>query len=159
MSFDNYMYRAKSEHLALGLTGPGAWSAELTAAMKDAIRSCPRGIGASRQSKPLDAVAVAGLGLPETPLVPAGPVAPMDFAVAGTFFMLREIELGAALCKHVEVSGDGSSVTWLLPTSKTDHRAVGVSRTWDCTCPYPGSHSRLPRACSRSAVGPGVSNR
>ena len=138
LSFENYIYRAKSEHLALGLTGPGAWSHELTAAMKDAIRSCTRGVGVSRQSKPLNAVAVAELQIDDTALVTAGPVGPKDFAVAGCFFMLREVEISSALAKHVTVSSDGLSATWLLPTSKTDHRAVGISRTWDCTCAVPG---------------------
>ena len=61
LSFENYAKRAKSEHLSLGLRGHGAWSTELSAAMASAIRSVGRGAGASRQSKPLDAVAVAGL--------------------------------------------------------------------------------------------------
>ena len=104
LSFENYMYRAKSEHLALGLTGPGAWSPELAAAMRDAIRSCSRGTGIARQSRPIDAVAVAGLGVSDDPLVANGPVAPADFVVAGVFFMLREIELVSALFCHVKVS-------------------------------------------------------
>ena len=82
----------------------------------------------SRQSQPLDSVAVAALDLADEPLVPAGPVAPSDFVVAGTFFMLREIELTSALTKHVNISRDGQAATWLLPTSKTDPRALGVSR-------------------------------
>ena len=93
-----------------------------------------RDVGASRQSEPLDAIAVAGLDLKDDPLVGGGPVAPVDFAVAGTFFLLREIELAAARVEHVKLSADGLSVDWLLPTSKTDPRAVGVTRTWDCCC-------------------------
>ena len=134
LSFDNYMFRAKSEHLALGICGPGAWSAELSAAMKDAIRSCNRGAGTSRQSQPLDVGRVAGLGLPDEPVVDSGPVAPADFVTAGSFFLLREIELAAARQWHVTFSVDETSVTWSLPSSKTDPRAVGVSRTWDCCC-------------------------
>ena len=45
------------------------------------------------KSKPLDAVAVACMGLADSLLVEGGPVAPADFAVAGAFFLLREIEL------------------------------------------------------------------
>ena len=52
LSFDNYALRAKSEHLSLGLSGPGAWTAELGAALKRAIRSDGCGVGASRRSKP-----------------------------------------------------------------------------------------------------------
>ena len=137
LSFDNYMMRAKSEHLALGLTGAGAWTIELSTAMRDAIRSCERGAGVSRQSKPLDAIAVANLDLPDTPLVTGGPVAPADFAIAGCFFLLREVELASARAEHVTVAAGQQAVTWLLPTSKTDHKAVGVSRTWDCCCSVP----------------------
>ena len=96
LSFDNYMFRAKSEHLLLGICGPGAWSAELSGAMKDAIRSCNRGAGTSRQSQPLDVVKVAELGLSDSPLVASGPVAPADFVLTGSFFLPREVELAAA---------------------------------------------------------------
>ena len=144
LSFENYMLRAKSEHLGLGLVGPGSWSPELSAAVKEAIRSCNRGAGISRQSKPLDAVAVAALDLPDDPLVSGGPIAPADFVVAGCFFLLREVELAAAKAGHVTVSTDGSSVTWLLPTSKTDCRAVGVARTWDCCCAVPAMQPACP---------------
>ena len=136
--------RAKSEHLALALAGTGAWSAELTAAYKDAVRSVNRGVGIARQSKPLDTLAVAGLCLPDAPLVTGGPVAPGDFVVAGTFFMLREVEITSARYEHVTVSADGSSANWLLPTSKTDHKAVGVCRSWDCTCAVPGLEAACP---------------
>ena len=88
----------------------------------------------ARQSLPIDVIAVAGLELTDEPIVAGGPVAPTDFVVAGTFFLLREIELAAAKVEHVKLSEDGLSVDWLLPTSKTDPRAVGVTRSWDCCC-------------------------
>ena len=134
LSFANYAFRAKSEHLSMELCGPGAWSAELSESLKGAIRSCDRDVGTSRQSKPVDVVAVAGLGLDDSPVVPGGPVAPADFVVAGSFFLLREIELAAARTGHVTFGADRLSVSWLLPSSKTDHRAVGVSRSWDWCC-------------------------
>ena len=61
-------------------------------------------------------------------------MAPADFAVAGSFFLLREIEIAAARVGHVTLGADGLSVAWVLPKSKTDCRAVGVSRSWDCCC-------------------------
>ena len=133
-SFDNYMGRAKAEHIALGPAG-GDWTPSLDRSAKDAIRSVLRGVGKVRQSTPLDPVSVFRLRLPESPLCPRGPSAPCDFAVAGTLFLLREIELSAAKVGHVSFpSPPHSSVTWLLPSSKTDPRAVGVSRTLDCMC-------------------------
>ena len=78
--------------------------------------------------------AILALALGTDPLVPHGPIAPVDFIVAGSFFLLREVELAAAQYSHITMAPDFSSVTWLLPTSKTDPRAVGISRSWDCTC-------------------------
>ena len=69
------------------------------------------------------------------PVSASGPIGPIDFATAGVFFLLREIELAAAKLGHLSfVEAAPTSVTWLLPSSKTDCRAVGVSRTLDCTC-------------------------
>ena len=85
ISFPNYMFRAKGAHLAESESGPTSWTTELTMAMKDAIRSVGRGVGVARQSQPLDTVAVAAKRLPDDPLLPAGPIAPTDFVVAGTF--------------------------------------------------------------------------
>ena len=62
-------------------------------------------------------------------------MAPSDFVVAGSYFLLREVEPAAAKVEHVKLSADQLSVDWLLPTSKTDPRAVGVTRSWDCCCP------------------------
>ena len=109
----------------------------LEAAATDAVRSVQRGRGAARQSEPLDVVAVPDLGLPDDPLVPTGPYAPADAVISGAYFMLREIELSAAMYSHVNISADGRSASWLLPTSKQDCRAVGITRTWDCICDLP----------------------
>lgn len=50
--------------------------------------------------------------------------------------MLREIELSSALRSHVSFPSD-TTVSWILPTSKTDCKAVGTVRTWDCVCKSP----------------------
>ena len=117
---------------------------QLAQAVTDTIRSVGRGAGASRQSKPIDAVRVAGLGLSGAPLCPGGAIAPSDCIVAGSFFLLREIELAAARVEHVTIAPDQRSVEWLLPTSKTDPRAVGVSRGWDCCCGTPSMDMACP---------------
>ena len=134
MSFENYATRAKSEHLSLNLGGPSAWSAELSAAMADAIRSCGRDIGAARQSRPIVPVAVAGWACRTLQWFGGGSEAPVGFVVAGLVSLLRDIELAAARVEHGCLSADRRSADWLPPASKTDPRAVGVSRTWDCTC-------------------------
>ena len=133
-SFDNYIGRAKAEHIALGTDAGGEWSHSLDRASKDAMRSVARGIGKARQSTPIDIVAISRLALPSEPLIPGGPISPAEFAMAGTLFMLREIELAAARTNHITIHDSHASASWLLPSSKTDCRAVGVTRTLDCMC-------------------------
>ena len=134
-SFENYMGRAKGEHISLGPLAGGDWTPSLDRAAKDATRSVLRGVGRVRQSTPLDPIPVHRLNVPSTPFSPNGPLSPSDFAIAGTLFLLREIELSAAQVGHVTFPlPEHSAVTWLLPSSKTDPRAVGVSRTLDCMC-------------------------
>ena len=82
--------------------------------MADAVRSCGRGIGVARQSRPVNVVAIAGLNLSDDPVVRGGPIAPSDFVVAGSFFLLREVELAAAKVEHVaEIREAGGSAARL----------------------------------------------
>ena len=116
LSFDNYAFRAKSEHLMLG--GESAqWTDHLRLIFNQCRDSVGRGSGVSRQSKPLHLIKAMALTVNDQPITIGGPSAPLDFAVAGCFFMLREIELTSALTKHVSISRDGLAATWLLPTS------------------------------------------
>ena len=121
------------------------------------MRTVGRGAGAARQSSPLDVLLLASLGLPCDPVIEGVPLAPVDCVIAGTLFLLREIELLAARRCHITIAEDQRSVTWLLPTSKTDPRAVGVSRSWDCICSMPGMGGICPvhalvRQCARLAL-------
>ena len=143
-SFDNYASRAKAAHILLGDSSGGRWTAELDRVLTDTRRSVNRGVGSSRQSQPIDPCAVASLELPDSPLVPRGPLAPCDFAIVGIFFLLREIELSSAMLSHVSFSpcaslanASSGSASLLLPTSKTDIKALGATRTWDCVCRVP----------------------
>ena len=130
-SFDNYMDRAKSHHILLGAD----WSLALDRTSKDARRSVSRNVGRCRQSRPLDILAVGNLPQQDGPFSDGGPIGPVDFAIAGTLFLLREIEIAAARFGSITFgSPEHSAVTWCLPSSKTDCRGVGVSRTLDCTC-------------------------
>ena len=54
--------------------------------------------------------------------------------IAGSFFCTREIELSLALRQHISFDVDIPGVTWHLPCSKTDPRALGKYRSWDCVC-------------------------
>ena len=64
----------------------------------------------------------------------AAPLGAFNLLVAGTFFMLREIELAGALASHVYLDSIKELATWLLPVSKTDAKALGTKRTWGCVC-------------------------
>ena len=95
MSFENYIYRAKAEHIEHTLPGYVAWTTDLDRAFKEAIRCVNRRAGASRQSKPIDVIAVAKLEMVEEPLVVDGPIGPVDMSISGTMFLLREFELSS----------------------------------------------------------------
>jgi hypothetical protein len=47
-----------------------------------------------------------------------------------TFFIMRELEVAAALASHIQIDNEISKVTLRLPISKTDSRAAGCSRSW-----------------------------
>ena len=87
LSFDNYMFRAKAEHI-VAEGASGEWSRALDRACKDCMRSVGRGAGAARQSSLLDVLLLASLGLPVDPVVEGGPLAPVDCVVADTLFLL-----------------------------------------------------------------------
>ena len=48
--------------------------------------------------------------------------------------MLRELEIGCAKVCHLEVDLVHSWVDRTLPVSKTDVRALGKVRRWECVC-------------------------
>ena len=54
--------------------------------------------------------------------------------VGGSFFMLRELEISLATISHISVSWPRKVVTWLLPVSKNDPKALGCHREWGCVC-------------------------
>ena len=93
----------------------------------------------ARQSSPLDIEKVATLGLVDGAIVAGGPFGASDFAVAGTFFLLRELEIACAGYGHVTFNTECMEVTWRLPASKNDPRAVGTSRAWGCVCSSRGN--------------------
>ena len=133
LSTTNYLQRAKSEHIATLPIHGVPWTEDLDLGFKGCVRSSVRGKGAARQSAPLDVSAVLSLGLDETPLVPDGPMCPANFVVAGTHFLCREVEINQADVSHVSFDESKSKVSWILPATKTDIRALGTVRSWGCT--------------------------
>lgn len=137
LSYDNYVLRAKSAHMERGGTD-GLWTQELAIAVKETIRSVGRGAGAARQSLPVDLMAIAKLCISDEPVVNDGPLGPCDLVTIGCMLLMREIELSAAEASSIVVLPGSKSITWHLPSSKTDPRALGVYRSWDCTCGITG---------------------
>ena len=133
-SFANYISRAKSEHIASFHIHGCHWTEEMNVAVRDASRSVQRGLGTSRQSSPVDIQRIYALDLPSTPLCPGGPISPKSFAVLGVFFMTREIEITCAGFSDLRMDEAQSELSWRLPVSKSDPRALGTTRTWGCVC-------------------------
>ena len=76
---------------------------------------------------------------------PGGPINSRAAIMVGSWWMCRELELATARAKLVEFERVGRGVlkaTLHLPSSKTDLRAEGVSRSLLCAC-----SSSSPSAC------------
>ena len=69
---------------------------------------------------------------------------PFHMMIIAAYFMLREIEASAAEFRDVSIDRAKRSVTWFLPTSKTDARAHGCKRTWKCICSPASSRFSCP---------------
>ena len=148
-SFANYIGRAKSEHIASFHIHGCHWTEEMNVAVRDASRSVQRGLGSSRQSSPVDVQKIYALDLPTTPLSPGGPISPKSYAVLGVFFMTREIEIGCAGFSDLRLDEAQSELSWRLPVSKSDPRALGTTRTWGCVC---GNDRSIDPRCTLSLI-------
>ena len=126
----NYMSRAEEEHVVRGC----GWDDQLALAVRKTTTSITRGMGPGRQSSPLDLSRVWCCDIPWRSEIPGCPLGGKDLIVAGSFFCVREIELSLALRQHVVFDEHQSRVSWLLPSSKTDPKALGKTRSWDCVC-------------------------
>ena len=138
VSFSNYAARAKYEHMATFNIHQIPWSEELARTVKDATRSVTRGVGSARQSEPFDLGKVCSLGIVDDAVIDGGPIGPVDFLILGCFFLTREIELSCTGTCQLQFNHDNLEVSWHLPVSKNDPRAMGTWRTWGCVCidPY-----------------------
>ena len=63
-----------------------------------------------------------------------GPQHTVRFALMATIYLLREIEASTALASAWTFDHETLELTWLLSSSKTDHMALGVRRSWACLC-------------------------
>jgi hypothetical protein len=133
-AFANYLSALKSAHIEAGfewdqlLAHTGAWT----------TRSVLRGIGPARQSCSFWYDQLCTVQKQHAPLVVGGPHSPMHFTLLACIFLLREVEASNALVSAWSFNHDTSEITWLLPSGKSDHLALGTRRTWGCLCEIPG---------------------
>ena len=109
-----------------------AWGTVEHRAMRDAVRSCTRGLGGPQKALPIPFEALHRLPGGVDPWAPGGPIKPRNLVVLGCWFMVREVEAANAKVKDLQVrKGNGGKpvVAWTLPVSKTDQQAKGTSRT------------------------------
>ena len=124
-----YLEVAKQHHISEG----HAWSEQLHQAYQAAKRSCQRGLGPAKQAQALPLDKVADFQSP-LPVAASGPTHPGRSTVIASWWMLREIEASRSKVEHLSFNHADRTVTWLLPSSKTDFVALGASRRHACAC-------------------------
>ena len=111
-SYRNYLSRARDEHLALGY--------EISPQLERMCRLCRKSV-------------VRGLAGPSSQ---GGPIFPLALVATSVFFLLREIEAASASWRDVVLAEDRRTVTFTLPSSKTDWSAKGCRRSWGAYAPW-----------------------
>ena len=129
-SFDNYVSAIKGQHIEAG----HGWTQLHAHTARWVSRSVTRGIGPARQSCSFDFRRLCLLPRTSEPLVTNGPQQPIVMALLATIFLLREVEVSTSVAAAWRFDHACLEVSWNLPGSKSDHLALGVSRTWPCLC-------------------------
>jgi len=129
-SFANYATAAKNAHVEAG----HVWTQLHEHTRVWVSRSVSRGIGPARQSCSFTYRRLLLLPMTPEPLTNDGPQHPVRFTQLATSFLLREIEASTTVCGSWSFDDEAKEFTWLLPGSKSDHLALGVSRIWPCIC-------------------------
>ena len=134
-SAEQYLETAKQERIRNG----SALTDQLRQAARASIRSCRRGIGCAKQAK--------GLPLPRlgdihgsSPISKGGPMNPARSTILASWWLLREIEAANSRVKHITISTLELKVTWRLPSSKADWKALGAERARKCSCRFAPSN-------------------
>ena len=125
-----YLAAMKREHLAAG----HEWSDALQMAVRDAVRSCTRGMGPDKCCPAIDFRALENIQDLEP--VAGGPKNPVEIVVLFALFACREMEAALRQVNHLIVEeGRGCGVvSFYLPATKTDSKGAGVLRRQGCTC-------------------------
>ena len=80
-------------------------------------------------------------------MVTDGPPCPQHLAKLASLFLLREIEASTANLSAWTFDPEELELTWRLPSSKTDHLALGTVRTLPCLCDLENSACPYHLAC------------
>ena len=137
-SAGQYLSAFKRQHIKSG----HQWDDALHLEFRDALRSCSRGLGPSKQSGYFDVDALFTWGQTTTrdrswPRVKGGPCLPREATEVACHWALREIEISSARVGAVSFQrGEGCGIaSFNLPVSKSDVHALGKVRTHGCACP------------------------
>ena len=129
-SYPNYVSIIRGLHVEAGYD----WGLLLQHTSAWVTRSVLRGIGPARQSCCFDLARLLELPRSQSPLVAAGPCNPYHMAILSVMFLLREVEASTSRVSSWKLSAVSMEITWRLPSSKSDHLALGVRRTLPCFC-------------------------
>ena len=120
----------------------GFWTQQLDLHTRSLNRALARGQGPPRKAEeiPVEGIMDLPKALVEQARTAAWPAAGVQVVVINAAWLLREIESSAAVLSDVtlhEPEGPGTCgwAEWLLPASKTDPSAQGVTRALACACP------------------------
>lgn len=130
-SAEQYLEAAKSKFIQNG----GMWTSQLRLAARAAVRSCKRGQGCPKQAKGLPFAKLGSLAVAE-PLATDGPRHPVRATILASWWLLREIEASQAKVRHITVDHSLCKITWRLPSSKADWKALGAERSHRCSCQF-----------------------
>ena len=150
-SAELYLESAKAEHTSLGRP----WTDQLAQARRAALRSCRRYLGSPKQARALPLTQL-GTFTGAEPVATGGPRHPGRATLLAAWWLLREIEASHALRGHVRIDADACKITWSLPCTKADQRALAADRTHSCSCEFT-SRSICPYhlMCDQLAATPG----
>ena len=127
-SIGDYLSTAKQEMIIHHGTIPEATHIHI----RRITRASTRGQGPANQATELPFLRLDELPETEEPMVTEGPCHPRRLAIIASWWALREIEASNATVETISFSGD--TVTFTLPSSKTDTTGRGTSRSLSCTC-------------------------
>ena len=118
------------------------FDAQLSRLYADISRSCRRGLGPPVRAGALPMERLRELSGDHAPFVREGPLGPRNALVVGSYWLLREAELSSLRAAMVTITpGPVPTAVLVLPASKNDVEAQGVSRAHACLC---GSGSPMP---------------